>query len=367
MITKQIAKNNVTLNISNKPVVVDIDDYNNDLKVLVDAYNANNTDENMAAILEQIEKFEDVNRIEPILNGEVKHYINRDEYYFMDDDQDAFDLSEEVVLDLECFVEAGADITPIINFLKNLRKSPNYSAEFAEQASKVILSTFSNEKIFNKLVNKGFYTEVAYLQSNVNKFTLTNDGLVVAYKRADFKRHKFDVKTGERIDRFPFVYDEETGEKIITYPSSAEEYKIFLDSKTADRLSTRNEENKYISVGQIVDQRDGKEGFEEQGQSLIFKGTPVTESDIYVKVLIHPQFIKNFNTKFDSIITPVFYVTEFVQDGKPKPSSATASINTKELHKFAKADWKAYNERLKAEVIKSHEEEIKTIDSVSKL
>lgn len=367
MITKNVSPENqtITLGINGSNQVFNLEDYNQDLKVLVEAYNTDGSDANMAAILAKIEVLEEINRAEYILNGEVKRYINKNQYFFSDDDEDQFELDESVVFDLELIDEAQADVKPIINFLKNLRKSPSYSADFSRIATDVIQSTFVNGKIYNKFINKGFYTEVAYIQSNENKFTLTSDGLVVAYKRADIKDYKFDKETGERIDRYAFSFDEETGEKLVVYPNNAEDFKIFLESKTINRLETRKETNKYITVGGISDQRLGKKGFEEDGQSLIFKGSPVTDSENYVKVLIHPQFITNFGGKFSSITTPVFYVTEFVRNSKVVPTSAV--INPKDFYKYAVADWKERSAKAKAELKVEQAKQIKIVEAVSKI
>lgn len=350
MITENNNGETVSINVNNKALSFDVDIYNAELKALVDAYNGNQSDENLAAILAQIDLSTDVNRTTLLLNGLVKFYVNKNEYYFQDDDVNRYPLTEDIVLTLEVIDEKHGDIKPIVNFLKLLRRNKNYSPAFAEAALDVIYSSFTSDEIYSKLVNKGYYSEIAYSQSKVNKFTLTNEGLVVAYKKADFKKHKFDKLTGECIDRFPFVFDEETGDKIVTYPTNIDEYKIFLTSKKIDNLQTRKEENKYVKVGSIVDQRKGQVGFEEDEQTLIYKGATIANEPTFVKVLIHPQFITKFRKEYDSIYTPVFYITNFYKDGKE--IKANEVIDQQPLIKMANADWKQIVSDRKAAVEK---------------
>ena len=320
---------------------------NADVNALVQEYQNSPSDENMAKIISKIDELQSVNRIELIANDNVKYYPNKDKYYFNDDNLDEFELTETTVLELEMILEKGGNISPIVNFLKLLRRNKNYTPEFAEECLSVITSTITSKKIYSKLVDKGFYREVAYMQSNVNLFTLTEEGYVVAYKKADFKRHKFDTKTGERIDRFPFSFDEEIGVKLFTYPETAEDYKIFLHSKTIDSLETRSEENKYIKVGDVIDQRKGKPGFEKDEISLIFKGTKVAdENEIYVQVLIHPMYINKVSDKFDSISTAVYYVTNF------SFRKSITDVKANVLTKYANADWKLTIEELKKQADK---------------
>lgn len=309
---------------------------NADLKALIDAYNLDQSDEKMAKVVAKLDEIQDVNRIEYWVDDKIKFYVNKDLYFFVDDTSDQYPLTEETVINLAVIAENGGNVDPIINFLKLLRRNPKYTPEFAEDAISVLFSTFNDNKIYNTLVDKGFYNEVAYIQAKTNLFTLTDTGLIVAYKRADFKRHKFNTTTGEMIPRFPFVYDEETGDQIFTYPETAEDFKIYLDSKTINNMATRNENNKYITVGSVIDQRKGQPGFEKDEVSLIFKGTKVTKNDddIYVQVLIHPAYINKVSDKFNSISTPVYYVTKF------SFKKSLAEIKPAKFISYANADWK---------------------------
>lgn len=334
-ITTNINTVAATVVVNNQTVLVPTTDYNTDLKPLIVAYNATPTDELMAQIMTKIDEINSVNRVDYLLQGEVKYYVNKHKFFFADDDNDVFEISEEVVVTLETLLEDEIDIKPLLNFFKLLRRSANYSVDFSALAMSVIESTFVDGKILTNKLDLGYHSEVAYSAADVNKFTLTDSGLIVAYKKAGFKDHKFDTKTGERICRFPNHYDEETREHIIEYPLTAEDYKIFLASKTIGRLDTRKEENAYVKVGQIVDQRKGKPGFEDDNQSLLFKGNNVKESDIYVKVFIHPQFINKFNPKFDSISSDVFMIDEF----SFKPSSVKPKCD--DFITFCDKEWKA--------------------------
>lgn len=323
-----------TTTISLKDKVVNVPN-NADLKVLIDEYNLDQSDEKMAKVLAKIDEIQDVNKIEYWLDDKIKFYVNKDLYFFSDDASDQYPLTEDTVINLSVIAENGGNVDPIINFLKLLRRNKRYTPEFAEDAISVLFSTFNDNKIYNTLVDKGFYNEVAYMQAKTNLFTLTDTGLIVAYKKADFKRHKYNTVTGEKIDRFPFVFDEETGIKNFTYPDTAEDYKIYLCSKTIDNMSTRKEENKFITVGSIVDQRDGQPGFEKEGTSLIFKGTKVSdENEIYVQVLIHPAYINKVSDRFNSISTPVYYVTKF------SFKKSLAEIKPANFIAYANKDWK---------------------------
>ena len=344
MITTNETDHGTTISIDGNVAIIPT---NPDVNALVQEYQNSPSDENMAKVIAKIDDIQSVNRFELIANDNVKYYPNKDKYYFSDDNLEEFELTETTVLELEMIVDKGGNIAPIVNFLKLLRRNKNYTPSFAEECLSVITSTITNKKIYNTLVDKGFYREVAYMQANVNLFTLTEDGYVVAYKKADFKRHKFDTKTGERIDRFPFSFDEETGEKLFVYPETAEEFKIYLDSKTIDNLETRGEENKYIKVGSIIDQRKGKPGFEKDEISLIFKGTKVSdENKLYVQVLIHPMYINKVSDKFDSISTAVYYVTKF------SFRNSIAEVNHSVLTKYANADWKSIVDEMKKQAEK---------------
>ena len=334
MITQNSNELNTTVDLSG--TIVSIPSENTDVQDLIKIYKDSPSDENMAKVMDKIDELESVNTTELLVDGLVKYYTKKDLFYFSDDVHDQYELIADTVYGLEDILERGGNILPIINFLKLLRRNSKYSPEFAEECLYVLTSTISNKKLYNKFIDKGYYREVAYMQSNTNLFTLTESGLVVAYKKANFKRHKYDAKTGEMIPRFPRVFDEETGDPIYTYPETAEEYKIYLDSKTIGNLETRDETNKHITVGSVIDQRKGKPGFEKDEISLIFKGTKVSdESEIYAQVLIHPMYINKVSDKFNSISTPVYYFTKF------SFRKSLTDIDPSVFIKYANSDWKA--------------------------
>ena len=364
MITANFNNENATINVNDVNKTVSISDYSS-VEPLIKVYNENQTQENLDAILTAIDAVNDVNKVEDVVGGEFKYYPNKSEYYFKDDTKELFEVPEEVVVTLECMKDDGVNLVPIIKMLKLFRRNDIYCEDSMIGLLNVISSSFVDGKVHSYYIDKGFYHEVAYKQSKVNKFTLTDDGLIVAYKRVDFKKHKFDIVTGERINRYPCVYDEETGVPNFTYPDSADDFKIFVDSKTMFKLQTLNESNRYIKIGQIVDQREGKDGFDNDECSLLFKGTPIVNKESsYCKVLIHPSYIRSFN-KFDAISTPVFFVTDVFLDGKKKSSNAEVRPST--FIKYANDSWKSYVAEVKAEAEKDINDINDEIESLSNL
>ena len=364
MITTNFNNENATINVNDVNKTVSISDYSG-LESLIKDYNENQTQDNLEAVLAAIDSINDVNKVEDVVNGEFKYYPNKREYYFKDDVKELYEVPEEVVATLECMKDDGVNIIPIVKMLKLFRRNDIYCEDSIIGLLNVISSSFVDGKVASYYIDKGFYHEVAYKQSKVNKFTLTDDGLIVAYKRIDFKKHKFDTQTGEKVFRYPCVYDEETGIPNFTYPESADDLKVFIDSKTMFKLQTLNEDNRYIKVGQIVDQREGKEGFPNDECSLLFKGTPVVNKESsYCKVLIHPSYIRSFN-KFDAISTPVFYVTDIFLEGKKK--SSNNEVKPALFIKYANDSWKSYVAEVKAEADKDIQDINDEIESLINL
>ena len=345
MITTLPNKSNTLLQINEESFSVN----NNDLKPitpLLDSYNANPSEDVLNEILNEIKKAQDVNRYEHVLGDLIKHYVNKNLFYFTDDAVNQFPIPEDVVALLELVSENGGNINPLVNNIKLLRRNRAYSPEFLIEYVNVILKAFSDTKIFNSFRDQGYYSEVAYIQSKKPVFTLTEDGLIVAYKTVSFKDYKFDTTTGDIIPRYPTTYDEETGEPIVEYPACAEEYKIFFDSGKTDRMKTLNESNKYISIGSVVDRRAGQPGFEEDS-ILAFKGTKIADKELHVKVLIHPQFITRVDDKYDKIMTAVVLPVEFSK------APSTTDVKTATLFEYANKDWKAKMKKAKESVVQA--------------
>ena len=343
MITTLPNKSNTLLQINEESFSVN----NNDLKSitpLLDSYNENPSEDVLNEILNEIKKAQDVNHYEHVLGDLIKHYVNKNLFYFTDDATNRFPISEDVIALLELVAESGGNINPLVANIKLLRRNANYDEDFLNEYVSVLLKSFTDAKIYNSFVDKGFYSEFAYIQSKKPVFTLTNEGLIVAYKKASFKDYKFDTVTGDIIPRYPTTYDEETGDPITEYPQYAEGYKIFMDSGKTTSMKTLNESNKYISIGKVTDQRKGKPGFEDEESILSFKGTKIADEELYVKVLIHPQFITRVDDKYSKIMTGVFLPIEFSK------APSTAEIKTDILFKYANKDWKEALEKAKKSV-----------------
>lgn len=343
MITTTFSKDQTLLRIEDKSVNVN----NSDLKVLnplIEAYNANPSEAGLNAILAEIDNIQDINRYEYKLGELIKFYVNKNLFYFSDDTANRFPISEDVVALLELVAESGGNIAPLVANIKLLRRNVYYDEDFLNDYIAVLLKSFTDEKIYNSFVDKGFYSEFAYIQSKKPVFTLTSEGLIVAYKKASFKDYKFDTQTGEIIPRYPTTYDEETGDPIVEYPAYAEGYKIYFDSGKTTSMKTLTEANKYLSIGKVVDQRTGKPGFEDEESVLAFKGTKITDEELYVKVLIHPQFIKRVDDRYNKIMSSVFLPIEFSK------APSTAEVKTKTILKYADSDWKESLEKAKKAV-----------------
>ena len=98
-ITTNSNNENVTINVNDVNKTVSISDYSG-IEPAIKAYNENQTQENLDAVLEAIDTINDVNKVEEVVNGEFKYYPNKREYYFKDDTKELYEVPEEVVLTL---------------------------------------------------------------------------------------------------------------------------------------------------------------------------------------------------------------------------------------------------------------------------
>ena len=141
MITTLPNKSNTLLQINEESFSVN----NNDLKSitpLLDSYNANPSEDVLNEILNEIKKAQDVNRYEHVLGDLIKHYVNKNLFYFTDDAVNQFPIPEDVVALLELVSENGGNINTLVNNIKLLRRNRAYSPEFLIEYVNVILKAF---------------------------------------------------------------------------------------------------------------------------------------------------------------------------------------------------------------------------------
>lgn len=152
-------------------------------------------------------------------------------------------------------VEKEIDFMPVVKAWTRFLRNPNFSTSKAERFAKYLTSTVVDEKERERLMKEeGVTYEVATKMATFRDVSLTRNGLISTYKYAQIKYHKFDGATGDVIDRYEKVYDEESGQVTVTLPEFAEDYYLIppIMGEGGDPVAIDNGELKHrIQVGSI--------------------------------------------------------------------------------------------------------------------
>lgn len=152
-------------------------------------------------------------------------------------------------------VEKEVDFMPVVKAWTRFLRNPTFSTAKAERFAKYLTSTVVDEKEKERLMTEeGVTSEVATKMATFRDVSLTRNGLISTYKYAQIKYRKFDAATGDVIDRYEKVYDEETGQVTVTLPEFAEEYYLIppIMGESGDPVAIDNGEKKHrIQVGSI--------------------------------------------------------------------------------------------------------------------
>jgi len=124
-------------------------------------------------------------------------------------------------------IEKKIDYIPVVYAWTRFLRNPYFTNEKAERFAKFLTSTVVDSKERDRLITEdGLSLEVATERATFRDVSLTKTGLISTYKYGRVIFTKFDKETGERVDRYTKVYDEESGKVSITLPEWAEDYAL---------------------------------------------------------------------------------------------------------------------------------------------
>lgn len=110
-------------------------------------------------------------------------------------------------------VEKGIDFLPIVKAAIRFMRNPKYSQEKFDKFARYVDYQTVDRDLMAELIEKhGVSQDVAMERATFYQTPITQEGLICTYKYSEEITHKFDRKTGEKIDRYEKEYDEDTGE-----------------------------------------------------------------------------------------------------------------------------------------------------------
>lgn len=121
-------------------------------------------------------------------------------------------------------IEKGVDCLPVIKAFTRFLRNPFFSPSKAINFGRFLNATFVDQELLAEIMDKeGLSREAALPRATFPDVAITKEGLISCYKYAQIKNTKFDPETGEVVDRYATVYDEETGESTLVLPEFAED------------------------------------------------------------------------------------------------------------------------------------------------
>lgn len=261
-------------------------------------------------------------------------------------------------------IDKQLDYLPFVKAWMWFLKNPNFSKNKAKYFANYITTTFVDAEQYAKLIEEGYSVEKATELSTFNDVSITKNGLLSTYKYAQIKYKKFDGTTGEYVDRYPVIYDEETGKANIQLPEEAEAYYLIppIMGERGDAFSCGADLGHKIQVGNIhalpdwsmVDCTDGAsclKGLHLGGLSYI-KGYG-GRGNLLLNCFVNPMHIGALtDASGDSAIRVKEY---FVHSAEFAPNKALYHESTYLEH--TQSQW----EEMRAEAIASSEAKIKSI------
>jgi len=124
-------------------------------------------------------------------------------------------------------IEKKIDYMPVVYAWTRFLRNPYFTKDKAERFASYLTTTVVDHKEKERLMTEdGLSSEVATERSTFRDVSLTKTGLISTYKYGRVIFTKFNKETGERVDRYTKVYDEESGKVSITLPDYAEDYAL---------------------------------------------------------------------------------------------------------------------------------------------
>ena len=125
-------------------------------------------------------------------------------------------LKDRIILS----AEKGIDFSPLIKFWIRFLRNPilrgyneSEQADFSHRVFSYIDMIYTDPKKIEELIEKeGLSYDKAKELADTYQVKITKEGLLAGYKISEEIDWKFDKSTGERIDRYTQVFNEDTGE-----------------------------------------------------------------------------------------------------------------------------------------------------------
>lgn len=126
-------------------------------------------------------------------------------------------------------VNLGISHEPILKlwtrFLRNPRmrgSATSIKRDFSDRFANYVTALYVNPDKRAKLIEAGYNEKTAEERATIHQVGITQEGLLKTYKVSKEIHHKFDPKTGEKIDRYSATFDPDTGLKTVAKPTTNE-------------------------------------------------------------------------------------------------------------------------------------------------
>ena len=139
------------------------------------------------------------------------------QYFLTHEDEEISDIPmpQSLVDRIMDSVDKDIDFLPVVKLWTRFLRNPflrDKGADFTERFADFVNMKYvhpENKKIF---IDKGLAEDVATDLATVYQIKITNEGLLNGYKVSSEIMHKFDIETGERVDRYKRTFNVDTGE-----------------------------------------------------------------------------------------------------------------------------------------------------------
>lgn len=301
----------------------------------------------------------------------LKHDPKNDRFYLHSNGKTSSIPLPKVLVDkLIEAMDKDLSTLPFIKAWMWFLKNPLFSPSKAKYFAKYITTTFLDQELYTAKIEEGYSHEKATELATYNDVAITKNGLIATYKYARVKYTKFDPKTGEVVNRYEEVFDEETGEKTIKMPDHAEDYELIppIMGEDGDAFGCDGIKGHRIRIGAIhaldsfdqINTRDGSFG----GGGLHVGGRKYIQGyggheRLLLSAFVNPMHIGGFTDGGDGAMRVKEY---FVHSAEFAPMKSFYNESGYLAH--SNAQWK----EMLAEAITASEEKIANIkNAVSEL